>query len=67
MTAVVSPSEVTMELPVPPAVDQWRAEQGLPPLPELECDRLFYDQFGVIRPRKRPSFRRHAARHTAAT
>jgi len=32
VTAVVSPSEVTQELRVPPAVDQWRAEQGLPPL-----------------------------------
>lgn len=37
----------------------------MPPLPELECDGLFYDQFGVIRPRKRSGFRRHAARHSA--
>jgi hypothetical protein len=94
MTATVSPSEVTQELRVPPAVDQWREQQGLPPiqagahdldaararagipvgwpfvpmppLPELECDRLFYDQFGVIRPRKQSSgFWRHAARHTS--
>ncbi len=95
MTAVASPSEVTQELPVPPAVNEWRAEQGLPPigtgahdlddrraqagipagwpfepmppLPELECDQLFYDQFGVIRPRARSGFRRHAARHSAAS
>ena len=32
MTAVVSPSETTQELPVPPAVNQWRVEQGLPPI-----------------------------------
>ena len=83
----------TQELRVPPAVAEWRAEQGMPPiqagahdldaararagipvgwpfvpmppLPELECADLFYDQFGVIRPRKRSSgFRRHAARHS---
>jgi len=28
----VSATDVTAELPVPPAVDQWRAERGLPPL-----------------------------------
>jgi hypothetical protein len=38
----------------------------MPPLPELTCDGLLYDQFGVIRPRKRSSgFRRHAARHSS--
>jgi hypothetical protein len=36
----------------------------MPPLPELECDGLFYDQFGVIRPVLRSKFRRHAARHS---
>jgi hypothetical protein len=96
VTAVVSPSEATQDLRVPPAVEQWRAEQGLPPigtgahdlddrrarqpipanwpwepmppLPELECDGLFYDQFGVVRPRLRSKFfRRHAARHSTVT
>ena len=107
MTAVVSPSETTMELRVPLAVDQWRAQQGLPPLDvskfeyrprpnrpgchrleewrglmrmpnnypfeptivhELHAD-LEYDEYGVVvlPEKKNSAFRRHAARHSAAS
>lgn len=39
MTAVVSPSEVTTELRMPPAVAEWLAEQGLPPIDASKFER----------------------------